>query len=221
MWHPCRRIDWPSLETQVSKVLVLYYSEFGYVAVVAHAIADGARSTGAVVDIKRVPEVAPTATPHGANFNPVHDDPVAVIEDLANYHAIIVGSPTRFGRLSSPVARFLEQASELASGGILNGKVGGAFVSPTSRTGGQEAAWMSIINNLLQFGMIVAGPPYNPTTFADETGERHPSALDLEGARQQGELIAQTAERLSGRGESAAADLASFPPSAALQIDLR
>ncbi len=189
----------------MSKVLVLYYSAFGYVAIVAHAIADGARSANAVVDIKRVPETAPVA--QGAYFKPVQDVPVAVIEDLANYDAIIVGSPTRFGRLSSPVAGFLEQASELASRGVLSGKVGGAFVSPTSRSGGQEAASLSIITNLLHFGMIVVGPPYSATTIADATGQRHPSALDLEGARQLGRLIAQTAGRLSGRGESGAADL--------------
>jgi len=147
------------------------------------------------------------STPHGAHFNPVHDDPVAEVEDLANYDAIIVGSPTRFGRLSSPVAAFLEEASELANRGILNGKIGGAFVSPASRNGGQEAAWMSIINNILQFGMIVVGPPYNPTTLVGESGERHPSAVDLEGARQQGWLIAQTAERLSRQGESGVAYL--------------
>jgi NAD(P)H dehydrogenase (quinone) len=191
----------------VSKVLVLYYSAFGYVAVVAHAIADGAHSAGAVADIKRVPEIAPTVTPQGAYFTPVHDDPVAVIEDLTDYDAIIVGSPTRFGRLSSPVAAFLEQASELASRGILTGKVGGAFASPSSRNGGQEATSMSIIANLLHFGMIVVGPPYFPTTLADETGQRHPSALDLEVARQQGRLIAQTAKKLSGRRGSGAADL--------------
>jgi len=204
----------------MSKVLVLYYSEFGYVTVVAHAIAEGASSAGASVDIKRVPEAAPQ-TNHGAHFNPVHDDPVAAIEDLTHYDAIIVGSPTRFGRLSAPVAGFLEQASELAGRGILNGKVGGAFVSPTSRNGGQEAAWMSIINNLLQFGMIVAGPPYHPTTLTDEAGERHPSAIDLEGARQQGRLIAQTAQRLSvNRGESAVADLVAIPASESLAANV-
>jgi len=130
-----------------------------------------------------------------------------VIEDLANYDAIIVGSPTRFGRLSSPIAGFLEQAGELLSRGILNGKVGGAFTSPTSPNGGQEAASMSIITNLLHFGMIVVGPPYSATTIADATGQRHPSALDLEVARQQGRLIAQTAEKLWGRGDSSAANL--------------
>ncbi len=191
----------------MSKVLVLYYSAFGYVAIVARAIADGAHSAGAVVDIKRVPETAPTATPQGTHFNPVQDVPVAAIEDLADYDAIIVGSPTRFGRLSSPVAGFLEQASGLASRGSLNGKVGGAFASPTSRNGGQEAASMSIITNLLHFGMIVVGPPYSATTIADAAGQRHPSALDLEGAQQLGRLVAQTAEKLSGRGESGAADL--------------
>jgi NAD(P)H dehydrogenase (quinone) len=196
----------------MSKVLVLYYSAFGYVAVVANAIAEGARSTGAVADIKRVPETAPAATAQGAHFNSVQDVPIAVIEDLANYDAIIVGSPTRFGRLASPMAGFLEQASDLLSRGILNGKVGGAFTSPTSQNGGQEAAAMSIITNLLHFGMIVVGPPYSATTLADATGQRHPSALDLEGARRLGRLFAQTAEKLSGRGESGAADL---KPSAA------
>jgi NAD(P)H dehydrogenase (quinone) len=198
-------MDWLNPEIKMSKVLVLYYSAFGYVAIVANAIAEGARSAGAVVDIKRVPDTAPAATAEGAYFNSVQDVPVAVIEDLANYDAIIVGSPTRFGRLSAPVAGFLEQASGLVSQGILNGKVGGAFASPTSRNGGHEAASMSIITNLLHFGMIVVGPPYSATTIADATGQRHPSALDLEGARRQGRLIAQTADKLSGQAGSGAA----------------
>jgi NAD(P)H dehydrogenase (quinone) len=191
----------------MSKVLVLYYSEFGYVAIVAHAIADGARLAGAVVDIKRVPKAVHTETPDGPQFNPVHDDPFAAIEDLPNYDAIVVGSPTRFGRLSSAVAGFLEQAAELASRGILKGKVGGAFSSPASLNGGHETTSLSILTNLLHFGMIVAGPPYCATALADDSGQRHPSALDLEGARQQGKLIAQTAAKLAGPEESGAAHL--------------
>jgi NAD(P)H dehydrogenase (quinone) len=194
-------------EIHMSKVLVLYYSAFGYVTVVANAIAEGARAAGAEVDIRRVPEIARAAGAQGAYFNAVQEVPVAAVEDLANYDAIIVGSPTRYGRLSAPVAAFLEQASGLVSLGLLNGKVGGAFASPTSPNGGHEAASMSIITNLLHFGMIVVGPPYSATTMTDGTGQRHPSALDLEGARQQGRLIAQTAERLSGRGESGTAAL--------------
>jgi NAD(P)H dehydrogenase (quinone) len=194
----------------MSKVLVLYYSAFGYVAVVARSIADGARSAGATVDIKRVADkAARTATDKGMLFNAGRDVPVAVVEDLANYDAIIVGSPTRFGRLSSPVAAFLEQASEVANRGVLQGKVGGAFASPTSENGGQEAASMSIITNLLYFGMVVVGPPYSATTVADSTGQRHPSPLDLEGARRLGRQIALTAEQLSGREESGAADFES------------
>ncbi len=178
------------------KVLVLYYSAFGYVAIMANAVAEGARSAGAKVDIKRVPDTAPVAAVKGSHFNPVKEIPIAKIEDLANYDAIIVGSPTRFGRLSAPVAGFLEQAGELLSRGVLQGKVGGAFASPTSPNGGDEAASMSIITNLLYFGMIVVGPPYSATTIADATGQRHPSTVDLDGARNQGRLIAQTAERL-------------------------
>lgn len=190
----------------MSKVLVLYYSAFGYVAIVANVIAEGARSTGAVADVKRVPEAAPAVTTQGALFNSMQDVPVATTEDLANYDALIVGSPTRFGRLSSPVAAFLEEASELSSRGILNGKVGGAFTSPSSLNGGQETASMSIITNLLHFGMIVVGPPYSATTIADTTGQRHPSGLDLEGAWQQGRRIAEVAEKLSVRGGASAPD---------------
>jgi NAD(P)H dehydrogenase (quinone) len=196
----------------MAKVLVLFYSAFGYVAIVARAIAEGARSAGAVADIRRVPEIVPVATPRGVYFDPVHDFPIAVVEDLEHYDAIIVGSPTRFGRLSSQMAGFLDQAGELASRGILNGKIGGAFASPTGRSGGQDAAALSIINNLLHFGMVVVGPPYTPIALTDETGERHPSALDLEGARHQGKLIAEVAEKIWGRGRS---DAAAVVPSTA------
>jgi NAD(P)H dehydrogenase (quinone) len=198
---------------KMSKVLVLYYSALGYVAIVANAIAEGARSAGAVADIKRVPDTAPAAIARGAIFNSMQDVPIAAIDDLADYDAIIVGSPNRFGRLSSPVAVFLEQVGALSGRGILTGKVGGAFTSPTSPNGGQEAASMSILTNLLYLGMIVVGPPYSATTIADETGQRHPSTLDLENARQQGRLIAQTADKLSDRAGSRAA--AALKPRAA------
>ncbi len=196
------------------KVLVLYYSAFGYVAVMANAVAEGARSAGAVVDIKRVPDTAPVAAIKGADFNPVQDIPIAKIEDLANYDAIIVGSPSRFGRLSAPMAGFLEQAGELLSRGALEGKVGGAFASPTNPNGGHEAAAMSIITNLLYFGMMVVGPPYSAITVADATGQRHPSALDLDNARHQGRLIAQTAERLYSGEKSGAAHRGTVRPAA-------
>jgi NAD(P)H dehydrogenase (quinone) len=181
----------------MSKVLVLYYSAFGYVAVLAGAIAEGVRSAGAVADLKRVPETAPASAARGRVFSTMQEVPAALIEDLVAYDAIIVGSPTRFGRLASPVAVFLEQADELLSPGILKGKVGGAFTSPWGAHGGQEAASMSIITNLLHFGMTVVGPPFSATTLTDASGQRYPSESDLEGARDQGRLIAQTVQRLS------------------------
>jgi NAD(P)H dehydrogenase (quinone) len=205
-----------ALEIQMAKVLVLYYSSYGHIETMANAVAEGARSAGATVDIKRVPETAPADVAKAAHFKLDQSAPIAAIDDLANYDAIIVGSPTRFGRLSSQMASFLDQAGGLWMRGALNGKVGGAFTSTASQHGGQEATLFSIITNLLHFGMtivglpyshqgqmtldeIVGGSPYGATTIAGGTGQRQPSALDLEGAKHQGKLIAQTAQKLSGK----------------------
>jgi NAD(P)H dehydrogenase (quinone) len=179
----------------------------------ATAIADGARSGGASVDIKRVPETAPLETAKAAHFKLDQSAPIATIDELVNYDAIVVGSPTRFGRISSQMASFLDQAGGLWMRGALHGKVGGAFTSTATQHGGQEVTLFSIITNLLHYGMtivglpyshqgqmtldeIVGGSPYGATTVAGSAGQRQPSALDLAGARHQGELIAQTAKKL-------------------------
>src|SRR5579864_206438 len=199
----------------MSKVLVLYYSSYGHVEKLAHAQAEGARSAGALVDVKRVPETAPLEVARAAHFKLDQAAPVAVIDDLANYDAIIVGTPTRFGRVSSQMASFLDQAGGLWMSGALNGKVGGAFTSTATQHGGQEATLFSIIANLLHFGMIVVGlpyshqgqmtldeivggSPYGATTIAGGQGQRQPTAIELTGARHQGELIARTANKLFG-----------------------
>jgi NAD(P)H dehydrogenase (quinone) len=200
----------------MSKVLVLYYSSYGHVEAMAHAEAEGARSAGATVDVKRVPETAPVEVAKAAHFKLAQAAPVATIDELANYDAIIIGTPTRFGRVSSQMASFLDQAGGLWLSGALNGKVGGAFTSTATQHGGQEATLFSIIANLLHFGMtvvglpyshqgqmtlteIVGGSPYGATTIAGGQGQRHPSAIDLEGARFQGRLIAETANKLFSR----------------------
>ena len=199
----------------MTKVLVLYYSSYGHIEKMAGAIAEGARSTGAQVDIKRVPETVPADVAKASYFKIEQAAPVAVIEDLANYDAIIVGSPTRFGRISSQMAAFLDQAGGLWMRGALNGKVGGAFSSSATQHGGQETTLFSIITNLLHYGMtivglpyshqgqmsmdeIVGGAPYGATTVAGGDGSRQPSAIELAGARHQGELIAKTAAKLFG-----------------------
>jgi len=197
----------------MAKVLVLYYSSYGHVETMAKAVAEGARSAGASVDIKRVPETAPVEMAKAAHFKLDQSAPVATIDEIANYDAIIVGTPTRFGRISSQMASFLDQAGGLWMRGALHGKVGGAFTSTATQHGGQEVTLFSIITNLLHFGMtivglpyshqgqmtldeIVGGSPYGATTVAGSAGQRQPSALDLAGARHQGQLIAETAKKL-------------------------
>jgi NAD(P)H dehydrogenase (quinone) len=203
----------PTFEISMAKVLVLYYSSYGHMETMANAIAEGARSAGAKVDIKRVPETTPLEAAKAAHFKLDQSAPVATIDELANYDAIVVGSPTRFGRLASQMASFLDQAGGLWMRGALHGKVGGAFTSTATQHGGQEVTLFSIITNLLHFGMvivglpyshqgqmtldeIVGGSPYGATTVAGGTGQRRPSALDLAGAQHQGKLIAETAQKL-------------------------
>jgi len=199
----------------MSKVLVLYYSSYGHLETMASAVAEGARSAGAVVDIKRVPETAPTEVAKAAHFKLEQAAPVASVADLEHYDAIIVGAPTRFGRMPSQMASFLDQAGGLWARGALNGKVGAAFTSTATQHGGQEMTLFSIITNLLHFGMvvvglpyshqgqmtldeIVGGSPYGATTIAGGQGQRQPSAIELEGARHQGKLVAETANKLFG-----------------------
>jgi NAD(P)H dehydrogenase (quinone) len=197
------------------KVLVLYYSSYGHIETMANAVAEGARGTGATVDLKRVPETVPEDIAKGAYFKLDQAAPVAKIEDLENYDAIIIGAPTRFGRMPAQLAAFLDQAGGLWARGALNGKVGGAFTSSATQHGGNETTLFSIITNLLHFGMtivglpyshagqmtideITGGAPYGATTVAGGKGERQPSAIELAGARHQGEIIARTAARLFG-----------------------
>ncbi len=198
-----------------SKVLVLYYSSYGHMEAMADAVAEGARSTGATVDVKRVPETVPVDVAKAAYFKLEQQAPVAVVDELAHYDAIIIGTPTRFGRISSQMAAFLDQAGGLWMSGALHGKVGGAFTSTATQHGGQEMTLFSVITNLLHFGMtivglpyshqgqmtldeIVGGSPYGATTIAGGQGQRQPSAIELAGARHQGELIAKTANKLFG-----------------------
>jgi NAD(P)H dehydrogenase (quinone) len=197
------------------KVLVLYHSAYGHIEQMAEAIAEGAREVGASVDIKRVPELVPPEIAKAAHYKLDQAAPVATIEDLANYDAIVVGVGTRFGRMASQMANFLDQAGGLWARGALHGKVGGAFTSTATQHGGQETTLFSIITNLLHFGMVVVGldyghagqmtlaeitggSPYGATTIAGGDGSRQPTANELTGARYQGRKIAETAAKLHG-----------------------
>lgn len=197
------------------KVLVLYYSSYGHIEAMAEAVAEGARAAGAVVDIRRVPETVPDAIAAAAHFKTGQAAPVATIDELPDYDAIIVGAPTRFGRLPSQLAAFLDTAGGLWARGALNGKVGAAFTSSATQHGGNETTLFSIITNLMHFGMVivglpyshqgqmridevVGGAPYGATTVAAGDGSRQPSETDLAGARHQGEQVAKVAAKLFG-----------------------
>jgi len=197
------------------KVLVLYYSSYGHIEKMAEAVAQGAREVGAEVDIKRVPETVPLDIATKGHFKLDQAAPVAKVEDLANYDAIVIGTGTRFGRMSSQMASFLDQAGGLWARGALHGKVGGAFTSTATQHGGQETTLFTIITNLLHFGMVIVGldyghagqmtldeitggSPYGASTIAGGDGSRQPSENELTGARYQGRKIAETAIKLHG-----------------------
>ena len=199
----------------MTKVLVLYYSSYGHIETMAKAVAEGAREAGVQVDIKRVPELVPEEVAKASHYKLDQEAPIAKIDELTDYDAIIVGVGTRFGRMASQMANFLDQAGGLWAKGALNGKVGGAFTSTATQHGGQETTLFSIIGNLLQFGMVVVGldygfqgqmrldevtggSPYGATTIAAADGSRQPSENELAGARYQGKKIAEAAKKLHG-----------------------
>jgi NAD(P)H dehydrogenase (quinone) len=191
----------------MSKVLVLYYSAYGHIEAMAKAVAK--------VDIRRVPETVPAEIAKAHHFKLDPEAPIAAIDDLANYDAIVVGTGTRFGRVSSQMAAFLDQAGSLWMRGALHGKVGGAFSASGTQHGGQEMTLFSIIANLLHFGMVIVGldyghagqmtleeitggSPYGATTISGADGSRQPTANELQGARYQGRRIAEAANKLHG-----------------------
>jgi len=200
----------------MTKVLVLYYSSFGHIEQMAYAEAEGARSAGATVDVKRVPENVPEDIAKAFHFKLDQPAPIATPAELANYDAIIVGAPTRFGRMPSAMGSFWEQAGQLWMSGALHGKVGGAFTSSATQHGGNEATLFSIIANLMHFGFVIVGlpyafqgqmghaevmgnSPYGASTIAGGDGSRHPSKIELEGARWQGRHAAEVAAKLAKR----------------------
>lgn len=197
----------------MTKVLILYHSAYGHMETMAEAVAAGARETGATVDIKRVPETVPEEVARAHHFKLDQAAPVASVADLEHYDAIIIGTGTRFGRLSSQMAAFLDQAGGLWARGALNGKVGAAFTSTATQHGGQETTLFSLITNMLHFGMTIVGldygfagqsghdkvrggAPYGATTIAGGDGSRQPDEDELAGARYLGRRAALTAAKL-------------------------
>ncbi|GAA0869876.1 NAD(P)H:quinone oxidoreductase [Brevundimonas basaltis] len=198
------------------KILVLYHSTRGHVEAMAGAVAEGARQVdGATVDIRRVPELVPEELARRSGYKLDQAAPVAEVDELAGYDAIIVGAGTRYGTAASQMRNFLDQTGGLWVKGALVGKVGSAFTSTASQHGGQETTLIGLVQTLLHQGMVVAGlpyawqgqsrideitggSPYGATTITGSDGSRMPSDNELEGARWQGRYVAETAKKLFG-----------------------
>ncbi len=198
----------------MTKILVLYYSSYGHVETMAHAVAEGVRAGGAEVSVKRVPELVPDEVARSSHFKLDQPAPVADPNELAAYDAIIVGTGTRYGRMSSQMANFFDRTGGLWAEGALVGKLGAAFTSTASQHGGQETTLISILTNLLHHGMVVTGlpysfqgqlkldevtggTPYGASTLAGGDGSRAVSDNERDGARFLGQHVAELASRLA------------------------
>ena len=198
----------------MTKVLVLYHSTYGHLETMAKAVAEGARDAGAQVDIKRVPETVPAELAKASGYKLDQEAPIATVDDLANYDAIILGVGTRYGRMAAQMAAFWDQTGGLWAKGALVGKVGGVFTSTATQHGGQETTIISTLTQLLHHGMVVVGlpyawagqmkldeitggSPYGASTITGGDGSRQPSANELDGARFQGRHLAQIAAKVA------------------------
>ncbi len=199
----------------MSKILVLYYSMYGHVETMANAVAEGVRGVeGIEVTIKRVPDLIPEDAARKAGAKLDQAAPLATVDELPTYDAIIFGTPTRFGNMCSQMRNFLDRTTKLWLTGALIGKVGSVFVSTASQHGGQETTITSFYNTLLHHGMLIVGTPYScpallnmneitggspygAGTLAGADGSRQPSENELTIARFQGEHVARIVKKLS------------------------
>ena len=198
----------------MTKILVLYYSSYGHIEIMAETVAAGARDAGVTIDIRRVPELVPDAVAASSHYKLNQKAPVATVEELPGYDAIIVGSGTRYGRMTSQMANFWDQTGGLWAQVHLIGKAGAAFTSTASQHGGQETTLMGIHTNLLHHGMVIVGLPYSfqgqlkldevtggspcgATTIAASDGSRQPTDNELEGARFLGRHVARITAKLA------------------------
>jgi NAD(P)H dehydrogenase (quinone) len=199
----------------MSKVLILYYSAYGHIEKMAEAVAEGARAVpGTEVTVKRVPDLVPEEIAKKSGMKLDQPAPIATVDELADYDAIIFGTPTRFGNMCAQMRNFLDQTGGHWMKGTLIGKVGSVFTSTATQHGGQETTITSFHSTLLHQGMIIVGlpyafpgltnmdeitggSPYGASTLAKGDGSRQPSANELDGARYQGKHVAQITAKLA------------------------
>jgi NAD(P)H dehydrogenase (quinone) len=198
----------------MAKVLVLYYSAHGHIERMAEAVAEGVREAGAEAVIKRVPELVPDEVARKSGYKLDQKAPIATVNELPQYDAIIFGTGTRYGNMTAQMKNFLDQTGALWVSGALVGKVGSVFSSSATQHGGQESTILTFHPVLLHLGMIIVGlpyafqgqmgvsevmgnSPYGASTIAGGDGSRWPSQVELDGARSQGRHVAQIAAKLA------------------------
>lgn len=198
----------------MAKILILYYSSYGHIESMAKAVAEGVRAAGGQAIVKRVPETVPEEIARAAYFKLEQDAPVCTVDELPDYDAIILGFPTRYGRLPTQMAAFLDQTGSLWMRNAFVGKVGSVFTATATQHGGQETTLVSTVASLMHLGMVIVGlpysfqgqmtidemaggSPYGATTITGGQGQRMPSDIELAGARFQGEFVARTAAKLT------------------------
>lgn len=200
----------------MTKVLVLYYSSYGHIEKMAYAAAEGVREAGAEAVVKRVPELVPAEVAKASHYKVDQPAPVATIDELPSYDAILFGTGTRFGNMTAQMKNFLDQAGGLWAQGKLVGKVGSVFTSTATQHGGQESTILTFHPVLLHLGMVIVGlpyafqgqmgtaevmgnSPYGASTIAGGDGSRQPSTVELEGVKFQGRHVAAIAAKLAAR----------------------
>ena len=199
----------------MAKILILYYSAYGHIERMAEAVAEGVREAGAEAVIKRVPELVPAEVARKSGYKLDQKAPIATVDELPEYDAIIFGTGTRYGNMTAQMKNFLDQTGKLWVSGALVGKVGSVFSSSATQHGGQESTILTFHPVLLHLGMIIVGlpyafqgqmglseimgnSPYGASTIAGGDGSRWPSEVELDGARYQGSHVAQIAAKLAG-----------------------
>ena len=198
----------------MSRALVLYYSSYGHIERMSQAVAEGVREAGVEAVVKRVAETVPEDAARKAGFKLDQSAPIATVAELADYDAVIFGTPTRFGNMSAQMKTFIDQAGQLWMSGALVGKVGSVFTSSATQHGGQESTILTFHPVLLHLGFVIVGlpyafqgqmgtsevmgnSPYGASTIAGGDGSRQPSKVELDGARWQGRHVAQIAAKLA------------------------
>lgn len=203
------------------KILVAYYSLYGHMLEMAHAVAEGAREvSGTDVRLRRMQEFdAVEKAIDGNDFmRQVRDRqrniPVCTLDDLREADGMLFGSPTRFGNMTAQMKQLFDSAGSLWLKGELEGKPAGVFTSTASTHGGQETTLLSMMIPLLHLGAVIVGVPYSyvgmihtdarggtpygASTIAGPMGELKPRPEDLDLARLQGHRVAMITTKLRG-----------------------